>query len=87
MEGFTEMSDDSRHHTNYVSEQQVVFKCTLTYLDIFSNMPLQWYVQNVYDSVNRKGYSLPYEDIQQWVGYFLKDEIKYCEHCYGTGKR
>ena len=87
MEGFTEMSDDSRHHTNYVSEQQVVFKCTLTYLNIFSNMPLQWYVQNVYDSVNRKGYSLPYEDIQQWVGYFLKDEIKYCGHCYGIGKR
>ena len=61
MEGLTEMSDDSRHHTNYVSEQQVVFKCTLTYLNIFSNMPLQWYVQNVYDSVNRKGYNLPYE--------------------------
>ena len=87
MEGLTEMSDDSRHHTNYVSEQQVVFKCTLTYLNIFSNMPLQWYVQNVYDSVNRKGYNLPYEDVQQWVGYFLKDEIKYCEYCYGTGKR
>ena len=87
MEGLTEMSDDSRHHTNYVSEQQVVFKCTLTYLNIFSNMPLQWYVQNVYDSVNRKGYTLPYRDVQQWVGYFLKDEIKYCEYCYGTGKR
>ena len=81
------MNDDSRHHSNYVSEQQVVHKCVLTYLGIFANMPLQWYVQNVYDSVNRKGYSLPYEDIQQWVGYFLKDEIKYCEHCYGIGKR
>ena len=83
MEGVEEMNNDSRHHTNYVSEQQVVFKCTNTYFDIFSNMPLQWYVQNVYDSVNRKGYTIPYEDIQQWVGYFLKDRIEFCEHCYG----
>ena len=85
MEGVEEMNNGSRHHTNYVSEQHVVFKCTLTYLDIFSNMPLQWYVQNVYDSVNRKGYTIPYEDIQQWVGYFLKDQVEYCEHCYGKG--
>ena len=76
------MNDDNRHHTNYVSEQQVVHKCVLTYFGIFSNMPLQWYVQNVYDSVNRKGYDLSYENVQQWVGYFLKDKIDFCPHCF-----
>ena len=76
------MNDDSRHHSNYVSEQQVVHKCVLPYLGIFANMQLQWSVQNVYDSVSRKGYTISYEIVEKWVAYFLKDKIDFCPHCF-----
>ncbi|SVA98143.1 uncharacterized protein METZ01_LOCUS150997 [marine metagenome] len=76
------MNNDHRHHTNYVSEQQLIHKCVLTYFDIFTNMPLQWYVQNVYDSVNRKGYTISYKDVEFTVAYFLKDKLDFCPHCF-----
>jgi len=75
--------DSIRHHSGYVSEQQVIHKCLGTYQDIFRNMPLKWYVQNIYDSVNRKGYNISYKDVYLTVRYFMKDERETCPHCYG----
>ena len=75
------MSGGYRHHSKYVSSQDVVHNCLLTYKDMFSNMSFQWYVQNVYDSVARKGYIISYNTVEKSVAYFLKDEIDFCPHC------
>ena len=80
------MKGEHRHHSNYVTEQQVIHKCLLTYRGIFTNMPFQWYVQNVHDSINRKGYTTTYETVERWLALFLKDDIDFCPHCYGKGK-
>ena len=69
----------SRHHSKYVSGDNVAHRCLMTYLDISRNMPPEWYVQNVYDSCNRKGYDVPMESIAKlfvlyrpdWRGKFL----------------
>jgi len=81
------LNDNVRHHSNYVSSQQVIHKCLITYQGIFRNMPFGWYVQNVYDSVNRKGYNVSLEEVVKTVHHFLKDDINICPHCYdGTLK-
>ena len=46
-----------RHHAWYVSEPNVIHKCLSTYMDMFSNMPAEWYINSVYYSCNRKGYN------------------------------
>ena len=78
------MENDSsrRHHTNYLSNQQVIHKCLLTYEDILSNMPFSWYVDRVGESVNRKGFSISRKEIVKAVYYFMKDKIDICPHCY-----
>ena len=49
-----------RHHAGYVSNQDIIHKCLLTYYDELSqNMPFGWYVQNIYDSCSRKGFNIP----------------------------
>ena len=75
--------DAIRHHTNYVSEQHVIHKCLGTYLDIFRNMPLEWYITSVYDSVSRKGYNIPYERVRFEVNYMINGPriLKSCPHC------
>ncbi len=73
-----------RHHAGYVSHQDIIHKCLETYYDIFSNMPFQWYVQNVYDSASRKGYNIPQEEVESTVRYFLQWKGReVCEHCMG----
>ena len=45
-----------RHHSGYVSEANVIHRCLMTYMDMFSNMPAEWYINSVYYSCSRKGY-------------------------------
>ena len=69
----------SRHHSKYVNGANVAHRCLMTYLDMISNMSPEWYIQNVYDSCNRKGYDVPMKDIAKlfvlyrpnWRGKFL----------------
>ena len=80
------MKNDIRHHTNYVSVNNVLHRCLMTYLAMFSDMPPAWYIQNVRDSCNRKGYDVPIEDIvkmftqykPKWKG--TRFHICICEH-------
>ena len=75
---------NKRHHTNYVSNQQVIHKCFMTYYDMFYNMPFQWYVQNVYDSCSRKGFNILQKEVEHTVKHFLKHEGReICPHCKG----
>ena len=78
------MKDDTnrRHHTNYLSNQQVIHKCLLTYEDIFLNMPFSWYVEKVSDSVNRKGFLISREEMVKTIHYFRKDKQDICPYCY-----
>ena len=46
--------EDKRHHSKYLSEQDVIHKCLMTYMDVLSNMPFSWYVDRVHESVGRK---------------------------------
>lgn len=74
---------DHRHHSKYVSHQDVIHKCLLTYYgELFQNMPFQWYVQNVYDSTNRKGYDISKEEVENTLAHFLKGKIDFCPHCF-----
>jgi len=73
-----------RHHAGYVSHQDIIHKCFLTYYEIFQNMPFQWYVQNVYDSTNRKGFNILFEEIESTVKHFLGGRGRnICPHCMG----
>ena len=45
-------------------------------------MPLQWYVMNVYDSTNRKGYDISKEEVESTLAHFLKGKIDFCPHCF-----
>ena len=72
----------SRHHSKYVSNQEVIHKCLITYIDILSNMPFSWYVDRVDESVCRKGYTIDRGKIVKTIAHFLKDKIKICPHCY-----
>ena len=80
-----EKLETKRHHSHYVSNQQVIHKCLLTYYEeISQNMPFQWYVQNVYDSCSRKGFNIPLEEVETTVRYFLQwQDRKICPHCMG----
>ena len=72
----------NRHHSKYVSEDNVAHRCLMTYLDMFSNMPPDWYIQNVYDSCSRKGYKVSMFNIAKlfilyrpnWKGKFVLQE-------------
>ena len=57
------MKQDIQHHSRYVSEPNVIHKCMATYLEMFSNMPPEWYINSVYYSCNRKGYHPTRKDI------------------------
>ena len=53
-----------------------------SYDDTSDGGKLSEYVQNVYDSVNRKGYNVSLEEVVKTVHHFLKDDINICPHCY-----
>ena len=76
---------DKRHHSGYVSNQDVIHKCFITYYEEHSqNMPYQWYVQNIYDSCARKGFIIPIEEVEDTVKHFLQQKgRKICSHCMG----
>ena len=50
------MKHNIQHHSGYVSEPNVIHKCMATYLEMFSNMSPEWYINSVYYSCSRKGY-------------------------------
>ena len=79
------MIKNKRHHAGYVSNQDIIHKCLLTYYDeLFQNMPFQWYVQNVYDSCSRKGFNIPLEEVETTARYFLQWKGRdVCPHCMG----
>ena len=75
-----------RHHAKYVSEPNVIHRCLATYMDMFSNMPAEWYINSVYYSCSRKGYFPSRVDIaklfvlyrSEWRGKIhLQDGDKY----------
>ena len=74
-----------RHHAGYVSNQDVIHKCFITYYEEMSqNMPFQWYVQNVHDSSARKGFFIPLEEVEDTVKHFLQQRGRnVCIHCKG----
>jgi len=76
----------SKHHSHYVSEANVIHRCLMTYLDMFSNMTPEWYINSVYYSCNRKGYAPSRIDIaklfvlyrSEWKGkVFFQDGSEY----------
>ena len=73
-----------RHHSNYVSNQDAIHKCFITYYDeLFQNMPFQWYVQNIHDSCARKGFIIPIEEVEDTVKHFLQQRGRtICTHCW-----
>ena len=75
---------NKQHHAGYVSHQDIIHKCFETYYEMFPNMPFQWYVQNIYDSTNRKGFLIKQEEIEDTVRYFLQWKGReICPHCLG----
>ena len=52
-----------RHKSGYVSEANVIHRCLATYMDMFSNMSPEWYINSVYYSCNRKGFNPSRVDI------------------------
>ena len=73
----------SRHHSKYVSNQDVIHKCLSTYYgELFQNMPFVWYVDRVEESVQRKvGCQISREEVARTVHHFLRDKIEICPHC------
>ncbi len=71
-----------RHHAGYVSHQDVIHKCLLTYWNLSHNMSFQWYVMNIHDSTNRKGYTISKEEVESTLAHFLKGKIDFCPHCF-----
>jgi hypothetical protein len=75
--------EDKRHHSKYLSEQDVIHKCLITYMDVLSNMPFSWYVDRVHESVGRKmGVRVGRELVQTTLAHFLRGKIDFCPHCY-----
>lgn len=75
--------EDKRHHSKYLSEQDVIHKCLMTYMDVLSNMPFSWYVDRVHESVGRKmGVRVGRELVQTTLAHFLRGKIDFCPHCY-----
>ena len=56
----------SRHHSKYVNGANVAHRCLMTYLDMISNMPPEWYINSVYYSCNRKGFKPSRIDIAKY---------------------
>ena len=82
MEGIAKIM--SKHHSKYVSTQDVIHKCLSTYYgELFQNMPFVWYVDRVQESTVRKGFNIPRIEIAQTVRHFLqqKDGFDICPHC------
>ena len=72
----------SRHHSKYVSHQDVIYKCLVTYMDVLANMPFTWYVDRVHESVGRKmGVEVTRQEVVETLAHFLKDKISFCPHC------
>ena len=67
----------NRHHSKYVSHQDVIHKCLSTYYgELFQNMPFVWYVDRIEESVRRKGFlKISRVEIAEAVLHFLKDKI------------
>ena len=73
------MKENTRHHSKYVSTSNAIHKCLMTYMDMFSNMPPEWYINSVYYSCNRKGFRPTREEIarllvlyrSEWKGKIL----------------
>ena len=78
---------NNQHHSKpYLSNQQIIHKCLLTYQEISSNMPFTWYVERVEGSINRKGFVIDREEIINTVYYFMKFERNICPYCKGSGE-
>ena len=80
------MKENIQHHSKYLSPDNVIHRCLMTYLDIFSNAQPEWYITNVYDSCSRKGYEVSMLDIAklfvlyrpEWKGkFFLQEGSKF----------
>ena len=67
------MEDKTRHHSKYVSESNVIHRCLMTYLDMFSNMQPEWYINSVYYSCNRKGFHPTRKDIAKLFVLYRPD--------------
>ena len=77
-----------RHHSKYVSNQDIIHKCLNTYMDVLSNMPFSWYVGRVYESVVRKmGVKISKEEVIKFLEHFLEDNIVICPHCLNGTKK
>ena len=76
------MKENIRHHSKYVSPDNVIHKCLMTYLEMFPNMSPNGMIQTVYDSCSRKGYEVSMLDVAklfvlyrpQWRGKFVLQE-------------
>ncbi len=77
------MEDNSdRHHSKYVSGNNVAHRCLMSYLNMFPNMSPNGMIQTVYDSCNRKGYEVSMLTIAklfvlyrpEWRGKFILQE-------------
>lgn len=73
----------ARHHSKYVSHQDVIHKCLSTYYgELFQNMPFIWYVDRVHESVGRKmGVKVTREEVINTLAHFLKGKVDFCPHC------
>ena len=59
------MKENVNHPETFASKDNAIHKCLMTYLNMTSNMPPKWYIHNVYDSCNRKGYAATVEEISK----------------------
>ena len=73
----------ARHHSKYVSHQDVIQKCLSTYYgELFQNMPFTWYVDRVHESVGRKmGVKVSREEVAKTLAHFLEGKVDFCPHC------
>ena len=72
------MKENINHPEIFVSQANAIHKCVMTYLNMTSNMPPKWYIQNVYDSCNRKGYTVTLEEV---IKYFILYKPQYKGKC------
>ena len=69
------MKESIDHPETFASATNAIHKCLMTYLNLTSNMTPNWYIQNVYDSCNRKGYHATVEEIAK-LFVLYKPEFK-----------
>ena len=73
---------EKRHHSKYVSHQDIIHKCLITYADVLHNMPLSWYVDRVHESVGRKvGVKVTRLEVAETIAHFLEGKVEFCPHC------